>query len=74
MTSSATERELEKGELKTGMPALAALRRSTWFVPMQKQPTTSSCRAPMSYPQHEQHEQRTHFGGVFEDTLGDFRL
>lgn len=43
MTSSATERELEKGELKTGMPAFAAVRRSTWLVPMQKQPMTSSC-------------------------------
>ncbi len=29
MTSSATERELEKGELKTGIPAFAAVTRST---------------------------------------------
>jgi hypothetical protein len=42
MTSSATERELEKGELKTAIPFLAALSRSTWFVPMQKQPMTRS--------------------------------
>jgi hypothetical protein len=42
MTSSATEREFEKGELKTGIPALAAVWRSTWFVPIQKQPMTSS--------------------------------
>lgn len=39
MTSSATERELEKGELKTVAPALVAYGRSTWEVPMQKQPT-----------------------------------
>jgi hypothetical protein len=38
--SSATERELEKGELKTQIPCEAAYLRSTWFVPMQKQPTT----------------------------------
>jgi hypothetical protein len=44
MTSSATERELEKGELKTGIPALAAEVRSTWFVPIQKQPMTISWR------------------------------
>jgi hypothetical protein len=44
ITSSATERELENGELKTGIPAFSAVKRSTWFVPMQKQPMTSSCR------------------------------
>lgn len=38
MMSSATERELEKGELKTVIPARAAWERSTWLVPMQKQP------------------------------------
>lgn len=43
MTSSATERELEKGELNTAIPALPAARRSTWFVPMQKHPITRSC-------------------------------
>lgn len=42
MTSSATERELENGELKTAIPARAAASRSTWLVPMQKQPMTSS--------------------------------
>jgi hypothetical protein len=40
MVSSATERELEKGELKTAMPRRAAVLRSTWLVPMQKQPIT----------------------------------
>lgn len=40
MTSSATERLLLKGELKTAMPDCAAAVRSTWFVPMQKQPIT----------------------------------
>lgn len=42
MTSSATERELENGELKTAIPARAAASRSTWLVPMQKQPMTRS--------------------------------
>ncbi len=46
MTSSATERELEKGELNTGIPAFAAVSRSTWFVPMQKQPMQSSYKGP----------------------------
>lgn len=40
IVSSATERELEKGELKTAIPREAAVVRSTWLVPMQKQPTT----------------------------------
>jgi hypothetical protein len=40
MTSSATLRELLKGELKTAMPWSAAYWRSTWLVPMQKQPMT----------------------------------
>ena len=39
ITSSATLRVLEKGALNTGMPRLRAERRSTWLVPMQKQPT-----------------------------------
>ena len=42
MASSATEREFEKGELNTGIQAFAAVLRSTWFVPMQKQPIHSS--------------------------------
>lgn len=42
MTSSATDRELAKGELKTATPALAAATRSTWFVPIQKHPTAKS--------------------------------
>ena len=37
-TSSATLRVLEKGALKTGMPRLRAHSRSTWLVPIQKQP------------------------------------
>lgn len=37
---SATERELAKGELKTAIPSEAAVFRSTWLVPMQKQPIT----------------------------------
>lgn len=45
MTSSATERELEKGELKTAIPCLAAWTRSTWFVPIQKQPMARSYRS-----------------------------
>jgi hypothetical protein len=40
MVSSATEREFEKGELKTQIPWEAAYARSTWFVPIQKQPIT----------------------------------
>ena len=42
MTSSATDRELAKGELKTAIPALAAASRSTWLVPIQKQPMVRS--------------------------------
>lgn len=38
MINSATLRELLKGELKTAIPCAAAYCRSTWFVPMQKQP------------------------------------
>ena len=48
MTSSATDRELAKGELKTQTPLRAAATRSTWLVPMQKQPTTRSWRAMMA--------------------------
>jgi hypothetical protein len=42
MTNSATDRELEKGELKTEIPFLAAWVRSTWLVPIQKHPMTTS--------------------------------
>lgn len=49
MTSSATERELAKGELKTAIPALAAASRSTWLVPMQKQPMVRSYRRQGRY-------------------------
>lgn len=40
IVSSATEREFENGELKTAIPSWAAVFKSTWFVPMQKQPIT----------------------------------
>jgi hypothetical protein len=42
MTSSATDRELENGELNTATPLDAAWSRSTWLVPIQKQPMTRS--------------------------------
>src|SRR3990167_7600381 len=40
-TSSATERVLENGALNTAMPRSRAAARSTWLVPMQKQPTAA---------------------------------
>ena len=42
MVSSATLRVLEYGALKTGIPSFRAALRSTWLVPTEKQPTTSS--------------------------------
>ena len=47
-TSSATERVLEYGALKTGMPKRFAAFKSTWFVPMQKHPTAISFFADSS--------------------------
>jgi hypothetical protein len=44
-TSSATDRVLEKGALKTGMPRIMAASRSIWLVPMQKAPTAMSLGA-----------------------------
>jgi hypothetical protein len=41
-TSSATDRVLEYGALNTAMPRSRAAFRSTWLVPMQKQPTATS--------------------------------
>ena len=41
MTSSTTLRVLEYGALKTATVRRAAAARSTWLVPMQKQPTAS---------------------------------
>ena len=41
ITSSTTLRVLENGALKTATPRSAAAARSTWLVPMQKQPTAS---------------------------------
>ena len=38
MTSSATLRVLLNGALNTGTPRWLAASRSTWLVPMQKQP------------------------------------
>ena len=40
-TSSTTLRVLENGALNTATPRSAAAVRSTWLVPMQKQPTAS---------------------------------
>ena len=37
--NSATLRVFANGALNTGMPACAAPGKSTWFVPIQKQPT-----------------------------------
>ena len=37
-----TLRVLENGALKTGMPSRIAAFRSTWLVPMQKQPIAAS--------------------------------
>jgi hypothetical protein len=44
MTSSATLRVLEYGALNTGTPRSWAASRSTWLVPMQKQPTANRRR------------------------------
>ncbi len=41
ITSSTTLRVLEYGALNTATPRSAAATRSTWLVPMQKQPTAS---------------------------------
>ena len=46
MTSSTTLRVLECGALKTATLCAVAAGRSTWFVPMQKQPTASRSGAP----------------------------
>ena len=48
MIISATLRVFEKGALKTGTPRRFAPARSTWFVPMQKQPTERSLRPAAS--------------------------
>ena len=48
MIISATLRVLENGALNTGTPRSAAAARSTWLVPMQKQPTASRSGAPSS--------------------------
>jgi len=44
-TSSATDRVLENGALNTAMPRCRAATRSTWLVPMQKQPMAISLGA-----------------------------
>ena len=46
MVSSATERVLENGALKTGMPMVRQAARSTWLVPTEKQPTATSALTP----------------------------
>ena len=48
MTSSTTLRVLEYGALKTAMPRSAAASRSTWLVPMQKQPIATRSSAASS--------------------------
>ena len=48
ITSSTTLRVLEYGALKTATPRSAAAARSTWLVPMQKQPTASRSVAASS--------------------------
>ena len=48
ITSSTTLRVLEYGALKTAIPRSAAAVRSTWLVPMQKQPIASRSPAASS--------------------------
>ena len=48
MVNSATLRVLLNGALSTGMPRVRAACRSTWSVPMQKQPTAISGPAAAS--------------------------
>ena len=48
ITSSTTLRVLEYGALKTATPRSAAAARSTWLVPMQKQPIASRSGAASS--------------------------
>ena len=70
MTSSATDRELENGELKTEIPFLAAWVRSTWLVPIQKHPITTSWSSAIIL-----HEVRgTHVGTGVNDLGGDLGL
>ena len=45
ITSSATERVFENGELKTAIPLLPAAFMSIWFVPIQKAPMAISLSA-----------------------------
>ena len=46
IVSSATERVLENGALKTGMPMARQAARSTWLVPTEKQPIATSDLMP----------------------------
>ena len=48
ITSSTTLRVLEYGALKTATPRSAAAARSTWLVPMQKQPIATRSWAASS--------------------------
>lgn len=81
MTSSATERELAKGELKTAIPALAAASRSTWFVPIQKHPIVKSYRRERAtYPGQPStrrcfsKQKTTHLRNSLDDPLRDLGL
>src|SRR3569623_1185950 len=47
-TSSATLRVLENGALYSGSPFCCAAARSTWLVPMQKQPSPTSFSAALN--------------------------
>ena len=46
IVSSATERVLENGALKTGMPIARQAARSTWLVPTEKHPIATRDRMP----------------------------
>ena len=53
MTSSTTLRVLEYGALKTAMPRSAAASRSTWLVPMQKQPIATRSVGRVEHPRRD---------------------
>ncbi len=46
IVNSATERVLENGALKTGMPIVWQAARSTWLVPTEKQPIATTDLMP----------------------------
>ena len=53
ITSSTTLRVLEYGALKTAMPRSAAASRSTWLVPMQKQPIATRSLGRVEHPRRD---------------------